>query len=58
LSFTTSSPAGTSQLKIGSVASATSTRDVTIPDEGLLYASGLYVQYTVSTFGTMTVFHA
>jgi|TARA_R110000824_G_scaffold309306_1_gene496679 hypothetical protein len=58
LSFTTSTPAGTSQMKLGSVASATVTRDVTIPDEGLLFGSGLYVQYTVSTFGTMTVFYA
>jgi len=58
LSFTTTSPAGTSQLKVGSVASATATRDVTIPDEGLLFTAGIFVQYTVSTFGTMTVFHA
>jgi len=58
LSFPTTSPAGTSQLKLGSVASATATRDITIPDEGLLYASGIYVQYTVSTFGTLTAFHA
>jgi hypothetical protein len=58
LSFTTTTPAGTSLLKVGSVASATSTRDVTIPDEGIVFASGMFVQYTVSTFGTMTVFHA
>ena len=45
-------------MKLGSVASATATRDVTIPDEGLLFGSGLYVQYTVSTFVTMTVFYA
>jgi hypothetical protein len=31
---------------------------VTIPDEGIVFASGMFVQYTVSTFGTMTVFHA
>ena len=58
LSFTTTTPAGTSLLKVGSVASATSTRDVTIPDEGIVFASGMFVQSTVSTFGTMTVFHA
>ena len=58
LSFTTTTPAGTSLLKVGSVASATATRDVTIPDEGIVFASGMFVQYTVSTFGTMTVFHA
>ena len=55
LSFTTTTPAGTSLLKVGSVASATSTRDVTIPDEGIVFASGMFVQYTVSTFGTMTL---
>lgn len=58
LSFTTTTPAGTSLLKVGSVASATATRDVTIPDEGIVFSSGVFVQYTASTFGTMTVFHA
>ena len=58
ISFATTTPAGTSLLKVGSVAAATSTRDVTIPDEGIVFSAGMFVQYTVSTFGTMTVFHA
>ena len=58
LDFLTTSPTGTSIYKVGTVASATSTRDLTIPDEGMLFASGIYVQYTVSTFNTLTVFRA
>ena len=58
IDFLTSSPSGTSQMKLRSVASATATRDVTIPQEGVLFESGLYIQYTVSTFNLMTVFHA
>ena len=50
ISFATTTPAGTSLLKVGSVAAATSTRDVTIPDEGIVFSAGI--------FGTMTVFHA
>jgi hypothetical protein len=56
--FLTTSPAGTSVMKLSSVASATATRDVIIPEEGVLFTNGLYIQYTVSTFLTMTVFHA
>ena len=58
LDFLTTSPVGTSIYKVGTVASATSTRDLTIPDEGMIFASGIYVQYTVSTFNTLTVFRA
>ena len=58
VSFTTSSPAGSSVMKLGTVASATVSRDVTIPDEGVLFASGGYIQYTVATFTTMTAYHA
>ena len=58
LDFLTTSPSGSSVMKLGSVASATDTRDVTIPDEGTKFSSGIYIQYTVSTFLTMTVFHA
>ena len=58
LDFLTTSPTGTSLYKVGTVASATVTRDLTIPDEGVVFASGIYVQYTVATFNTMTVFHA
>ena len=58
LDFLTTSPTGTSIYKVGTVASATTTRDLTIPDEGMIFASGIYVQYTVSTFNTLTVFRA
>ena len=56
--FLNASTAGTSLFKISSVASATATRDVVIPDEGVLFNEGIYIQYTVSTFLTLTVFHA
>jgi hypothetical protein len=58
LDFLTTSPTGSSLFKLGTVASATATRDITIPDEGMVFSSGIYVQYTVSTFNTMTVFRA
>jgi len=45
-------------MKIGTVASATVTRDVVIPEEGVLFTAGAYIQYTQSTFTTMTAFHA
>jgi hypothetical protein len=45
-------------MKLSSVASATATRDVVIPADGVLFIDGIYIQYTVSTFLTMTVFHA
>ena len=56
--FLTSSPTGTSIMKLNSVSDADATRDVTIPNEGVVFTSGIYIQYTVSTFLTMTVFHA
>ena len=56
--FLTTSPTGTSLMKISSVASATATRDVVIPENGVLFVSGIYIQYTASTFLTLTVFHA
>tara|TARA_R100000544_G_scaffold35761_1_gene23351 strand:+ start:76 stop:696 length:621 start_codon:yes stop_codon:yes gene_type:complete len=58
LDFLTTSPSGTSVMKLGSVASATVTRDLTLPNEGTKFSSGIYLQYTVSTFLVMTVFHA
>ena len=45
-------------MKLGTVASATVTRDVTIPEEGVVFSDGVYIQYTVSTFTTMTAYHA
>jgi len=58
IDFLTSSPTGTSIMKLNSVSDADATRDVTIPNEGVVFTSGIYIQYTVSTFLTMTVFHA
>ena len=58
IDFLTTSTAGTSLMKISSVASATATRDVVIPENGVLFTDGIFLQYTVSTFLTMTVFHA
>ena len=58
VSFTTSSPAGSSVLKLGTVASATSSRDVTVPADGIVCSSGGYVQYTAGSFSNLTVFHA
>ena len=58
IDFLTTSPIGTSLFKLGSVGSATTTRDITIPDNGLLFTDGIYIQYTQSTFGTMTAFYA
>ena len=56
--FHNSSPTGTNIMGLSSVASATATRDVVIPDEGMVFSEGIYIQYTVATFLTMTVFHA
>jgi len=56
--FVNTSPNGTSSFKLGSVASATATRDITIPDNGLLFSDGIYINYTTATFSSMTAFHA
>jgi len=58
IDFINTSTAGTSLMKISSVASATATRDVVIPENGILFTDGIYLQYTVSSFLTLTVFHA
>ena len=55
INFLTTSPVGTSRMKLGSVASATVSRDVTMPDDGVYFSAGIYIQYTQSTFGTMAV---
>ena len=54
----TTSPSGTSVMKLRSVASATASQDVTVPECGVLFTDGIYVQYTVSTFHTATFYHA
>mgnify|MGYP003657000130 FL=1 len=56
--FLTTSPTGTSLMKLSSVSDADATRDVVIPADGVVFSAGIYIQYTVSTFLTMTVFHA
>ena len=56
--FLNTSPTGTSLMKISSVSDADATRDVVIPENGVLFSSGIYIQYTVSTFLTLTIFHA
>ena len=58
IDFLNTSPVGTSIMKVSSVASATATRDLKIPHDGVLFTSGIYIQYTVSTFLTLTAFHA
>ena len=58
IDFLTTSPTGTSTMKLGTVASATVTRDVTIPEEGVVFSAGVYIQYTVATFTNMTAYHA
>lgn len=51
---------GTTRLQLGTVASATAERDVTIPSEGILFEDGVFLPYTAGTtiFTNMTVFHA
>ena len=60
--FLNSSPVGTSVMQIGTVASATATREVVIPDDGVLFTSGIYITYllqgAVPQFKDMTAFHA
>jgi len=56
--YLTTSPTGTSLMKLSSVGDADATRDVVIPSDGVVFSDGIYIQYTVSTFLTMTVFHA
>tara|TARA_S200002703_G_scaffold74073_1_gene63929 strand:+ start:541 stop:1176 length:636 start_codon:yes stop_codon:yes gene_type:complete len=63
VSFRDSSDAGesgTTRLQLGTVASATAERDVTIPSEGILFEDGVFLPYTAGTtiFTNMTVFHA
>ena len=58
VSFVNTSESGATLFKLGSVASATVTRDITIPDSGILFNGGLYINYTTGTFGSMTAFYA
>ena len=61
VTFLTNGASGTEIMKLGTVASATAERDVTIPSEGLMYDQGIYMTYTGGTnevFTNMTIFHA
>ena len=60
VTFTNGSATGITKLKLGTVASATAERDVTIPDEGVLFENGCYLPYTAGTtvFTNITAFHA
>jgi VCBS repeat-containing protein len=63
VSFRDSSDAGesgTTKLQLGTVASATAERDVTIPGEGVVFTDGVYIPYTAGTtiFTSITAFHA
>jgi len=60
VSFNDGSATGTNKLRLGTVASATAERDVTIPDKGLLFDNGAYIPYTAGTtvFANMTAFYA
>ena len=58
IDFLNTSTSGSSTFKLACVASATSTRDITIPDNGLVFSDGVYINYTTATFTSMTAFHA
>jgi hypothetical protein len=61
VTFLTNGASGTEIMKLGTVASATAERDVTIPSEGLMFDQGIYMTYTGGTnevFTNMTIFHA
>lgn len=61
ITFTTNGEDGTEILKLGTVASATAERDVTIPEQGLVFEQGIYILYqggTNEVFTNMTVFRA
>jgi hypothetical protein len=49
LSFRDGSATGTAHLQLATVASAGSDRDIIIPDEGVMYDSGIYLPYTAGT---------
>lgn len=58
LEFRQESAAGTANLKFDTIAVSTwAFRDNDIPDEGILFVGGGYVQYTVATFDTLTAFY-
>ena len=52
------SPTGTNLMKVGTVASATVTRDITVPDEGVLFPNGAYAKFEVGKMESLTSFIA
>ena len=58
LDFRQESAAGTANLIFDTIAvSSWAFRDNDIPDDGILFVGGGYVQYTVATFDTLTAFY-
>ena len=58
IKFRNTSVSGSNLMEVGTVASATVTRDITVPDEGVIFTNGIYITYTGATFASMTAFHA
>jgi hypothetical protein len=58
IKFRNSSASGDTLMEFGTVASATVTRDITIPSDGVLFTGGIYITYTGATFASITAFHA
>ena len=56
--FNDVSPTGTNLMKVGTVASATVTRDITVPDEGVLFPNGAYAKFEVGKMESLTSFIA
>jgi len=56
--FNDASPTGTTLMKVGTVASATVTRDITVPDEGVLFPNGSYAKFEVGKMESLTAFIA
>jgi hypothetical protein len=49
LPFRNGGATGTAMLTVPTPASANSTRDVVIPDEGIMFENGAYITYTAGT---------
>ena len=58
MDFVAGSVTGTSQLKLRSIADDETSRDITIPEHGILFEGGAFLSYTSATFAFMTVFYA
>jgi len=58
LDFVQTSTTGTSKMQLRSIADNETSRDITVPEEGILFEDGAYLSYTLATFAFMTVFYA